>query len=59
MRGISYEAELQRQHPRYRLPMKATIEGREYDVHDWSMNGFAINAKGFSARPLRGALCHR
>ncbi|RKE80258.1 MULTISPECIES: PilZ domain-containing protein [Rhizobium] len=49
MRGISYEAELQRQHPRYPLPMKATIDGREYDVHDWSMNGFAINAKGFSA----------
>lgn len=49
MRGISYEAELQRQHPRYGLPLKATIDGREYDVHDWSMNGFAINAKGFSA----------
>ncbi|TPP06951.1 PilZ domain-containing protein [Rhizobium glycinendophyticum] len=49
MRGISYEAELQRQHPRYRLPMKATIDGREYDVHDWSMNGFAINAKGLPA----------
>lgn len=49
MGAITYEAELQRQHPRYRLPMRARIDGRIYQVHDWSMNGFAIDAKGFTA----------
>jgi alginate biosynthesis protein Alg44 len=45
---MSYEAELQRQHPRYRLPMRATIEGTTYQVHDWSMNGFAIEVGGLT-----------
>lgn len=49
MGAMTYEAELQRQHPRYRLPMRARIDGRIYQVHDWSMNGFAIDAKGFTA----------
>ncbi|WJH41121.1 hypothetical protein N7E02_11625 [Aliirhizobium terrae] len=48
MGTMSYEAELQRQHPRYQLPMQATIEGKTYQVHDWSMNGFAIESGGFS-----------
>jgi len=48
MGSMSYEAELQRQHPRYRLPMRATIEGTTYQVHDWSMNGFAIETGGFT-----------
>jgi len=47
MGTLSYEAELQRQHPRYRLPMRATIDGHTYQVHDWSMNGFAIEAGAF------------
>lgn len=49
MGAMTYEAELQRQHPRYRLPMRARIDGKIYQVHDWSMNGFAIDAKGFTA----------
>lgn len=49
MGAMTYEAELQRQHPRYRLPMRARIDGKIYPVHDWSMNGFAIDAKGFTA----------
>lgn len=49
MGAMTYEAELQRQHPRYRLPMRAKIDGRIYQVHDWSMNGFAIDAKGYTA----------
>jgi mannuronan synthase len=48
MGTMTYEAELQRQHPRYRLPMRATIDGQTYQVHDWSMNGFAIEAGGFT-----------
>lgn len=48
MGSMSYEAELQRQHPRYRLPMRATIDGTTYQVHDWSMNGFAIDTGGFT-----------
>lgn len=48
MGAMSYEAELQRQHPRYRLPMRATIDGKTYPVRDWSMNGFAIDATNFA-----------
>lgn len=47
MGEMSYEAELQRQHPRYQLPMRATIDDKTYQVHDWSMNGFAIDQIGF------------
>lgn len=57
MGTMSYEAELQRQHPRYQLPMQATIEGKTYQVHDWSMNGFAIEAGGFGVgRSVKAAL---
>ena len=49
MGAMSYEAELQRQHPRYRLPMRATIDGRIHEVHDWSMNSFTANVAGFTA----------
>ncbi len=56
MGAMSYEAELQRQHPRYRLPMRATIDGRIYQVHDWSMNGFAIEARGFT--PGKKVIAH-
>lgn len=56
MGAMSYEAELQRQHPRYRLPMRATIDGKIYQVNDWSMNGFAIDAKGFT--PGKKVIAH-
>ena len=48
MGSMSYEAELQRQHPRYRLPMRARIDNKNHAVRDWSMNGFAIEAGGFA-----------
>lgn len=42
MASIKHEAETQRQHPRYRLPMRAGVKGRFYDVLDWSLGGFAL-----------------
>jgi mannuronan synthase len=48
--SIRYEAETQRQHPRYRLPMQAFVEGRAYEVLDWSLGGFALRA-GTGFRP--------
>ncbi|MFC0219126.1 alginate biosynthesis protein Alg44 [Pseudochelatococcus lubricantis] len=42
MGSVLFEAELNRQHPRYRLPMFAVIQGRTYDVPEWSMAGFDI-----------------
>lgn len=44
MASILYEAETQRQHPRYRLPMHASIADRPFDVLDWSLGGFALPA---------------
>lgn len=48
MGSMSYEAELQRQHPRHKLPMRATINDKTYQVHEWSMVDFAIEAAGFT-----------
>ncbi|HEV7415262.1 MAG TPA: PilZ domain-containing protein [Tianweitania sediminis] len=44
MASIKHEAETQRQHPRYRLPMRAGVKGRFYDVVDWSLGGFALQS---------------
>lgn len=48
MGSMAYETEVQRLHPRYRLPMRATIDGKVYQVHDWSMNSFTVDAGGFA-----------
>ncbi len=50
MASIRYEAETQRQHPRYRLPMQAYVGGRAYEVLDWSLGGFALKG-GSEFRP--------
>jgi alginate biosynthesis protein Alg44 len=39
---VVHEAEAQRQHARYRLPARVEVGGRKYDIHDWSVSGFAV-----------------
>lgn len=39
---LKHEAEQQRQHARYRIPLVLTTQGRKYKVRDWSVNGFSI-----------------
>jgi alginate biosynthesis protein Alg44 len=39
---IVHEAEITRQHARYKIPAKIEIEGRLYKVEDWSVSGCAI-----------------
>ncbi|SMD13151.1 PilZ domain-containing protein [Fulvimarina manganoxydans] len=46
MASIKHEAEVQRQYPRYRLPIDAIVNGVAYKVLDWSMGGFAIARGG-------------
>lgn len=36
------EAQVQRQHPRYKLPLEVTIDGREYATADWSVAGLSV-----------------
>ncbi|WP_292460651.1 HlyD family efflux transporter periplasmic adaptor subunit [Methanothermococcus sp.] len=39
---IKHEAEITRQHARYKIPAKIEIDGKEYDVDNWSISGCAI-----------------
>ncbi len=39
---IVHEAEVQRQHPRFRIPAQCIINGAPYEVFDWSLGGIAI-----------------
>jgi mannuronan synthase len=39
---IVHEAEVQRQHPRFRIPAQCLINGAAYEVFDWSLGGLAI-----------------
>lgn len=39
---IVHEAEVTRQHSRYRIPAKVEIDGKIYIVDNWSLGGFAI-----------------
>lgn len=41
-RAIVHEAEVQRQHARYRLPAQAQFGEHLWEVLDWSVGGFAI-----------------
>lgn len=43
MVSITHEAEVQRQHTRYRIPLTVTIAGKEYQVLDWSVAGLAMS----------------
>jgi alginate biosynthesis protein Alg44 len=42
MSDISHEAEVQRQHTRYRIPMRCELRGTQYEVADWSIGGFGL-----------------
>ena len=42
MRQIVHEAETQRQHARYKLPLKVFFKGKLYKVADWSVGGIGI-----------------
>jgi mannuronan synthase len=46
---IVHEAEVQRQHPRFRIPAQCLIGGAAFEVFDWSLGGLSI--MGF-ANPL-------
>jgi mannuronan synthase len=39
---IVHEAEVQRQHPRFRIPAQCIIDGAAYEVFDWSLGGMSI-----------------
>ena len=42
MRQIVHEAETQRQHARYKLPLKVFFKGKLFKVADWSVGGIGI-----------------
>jgi alginate biosynthesis protein Alg44 len=42
LRQIVHEAETQRQHARYKLPLKVAFQGHLYKVADWSVGGIGI-----------------
>lgn len=39
---IVHEAETQRQHARYHIPLEVIHQGQRYGVADWSVSGFAL-----------------
>lgn len=39
---IKFEADEQRQHARYKLPLRVVIDGKAYDCIDWSVAGIGI-----------------
>jgi mannuronan synthase len=39
---IVHEAEVQRQHPRFRIPGQCIINGAAFEVFDWSLGGLSI-----------------
>lgn len=51
MSTITHEAEVQRQHPRYRLPMRCLHGGTPVSVIDLSVGGIGVRAGAFDARP--------
>lgn len=48
---ITHEAEVQRQHPRYRLPMKCLHAGTQVQVIDLSVGGIGVRSGAFNAVP--------
>ncbi|HZH11306.1 MAG TPA: PilZ domain-containing protein [Microvirga sp.] len=51
MSTITHEAEVQRQHPRYRLPMRCLHGGTPVSVVDLSVGGIGLRTGAFAARP--------
>ncbi|KKC33948.1 HlyD family efflux transporter periplasmic adaptor subunit [Devosia psychrophila] len=50
---IKFEADVQRQHARYRLPLTCAIGDRLYSVSDWSVAGLSIAAENAAFLPDR------
>jgi alginate biosynthesis protein Alg44 len=50
---IVHEADVQRQHARYRLPVQAQFGDQSFDVLDWSVGGFALAAGRLELAPKR------
>lgn len=48
MGNVVHEAEVQRQHARYKLPLKVAFLGKLYDVADWSIGGIGISGVDFA-----------
>lgn len=46
VQNLVHEVEVQRQHARYKLPLKVTIAGRTVQAHDWSVSGFGLANHG-------------
>lgn len=42
MNVVKFEADVQRQHARYKLPLKCVIEGYRYNCLDWSVGGVGV-----------------
>jgi alginate biosynthesis protein Alg44 len=51
MTKITHEAEVQRQHPRYRLPVRCIHNGTQISVVDVSVGGLALRAGSLSVQP--------
>lgn len=42
MNVVKFEADVQRQHARYKLPLKCVIDGYRYNCLDWSVGGIGV-----------------
>lgn len=50
---IKFEADVQRQHARYKLPLTCAIGDRLYSVLDWSVSGLSVAATNTAFLPER------
>jgi alginate biosynthesis protein Alg44 len=53
MTKIVHEAEVQRQHPRYRIPIRCIYNGTQASVVDVSVGGIGLRAGSFDVKPGR------
>jgi len=53
MTKITHEAEVQRQHPRYRLPVRCIHNGMQVAVVDISVGGLGIRTGSLDVKPGR------
>jgi mannuronan synthase len=42
MSQVAHEAEVQRQHTRYRIPLRCELGGTTFEVNDWSIGGLSL-----------------
>ncbi|MBQ0822443.1 PilZ domain-containing protein [Microvirga terrae] len=53
MTKITHEAEVQRQHPRYRIPVRCIYNGSQVSVVDVSVGGIGLRTGAIDAKPGR------